>query len=78
MNRVAGLLSDLRVVSGESDIASRLRELLAECGAGDYRQAVQTGSGPADLVCHQFRVVIETKSRGEAGPTLPGSGVDET
>ncbi len=78
MDQVAKRLSELQQVTGESDVESRLRALLAECGAGDYRQGVQTGSGPADLVCHQFRVAIETKSRGEAGPTRSGARSGES
>ena len=39
-------LSDLASVHGEADIAGLLREVLAETSGGDWRQGVQTGSGP--------------------------------
>ena len=63
---------------GEQDIRRRLANLLAELDAGDYSLEVRAGTGAADLVCHEYRVVIETKARGEASPTRLRTGTTET
>jgi len=71
-------MAALRIAVGEQDIRRRLANLLAELGAGDYSLEVRAGTGAADLVCHEYRVVIETKARGEAGPERLRSGTNET
>ena len=71
-------LAALLGAAGEQDIRRRLANLLAELGAGDYALEVRAGTGAADLVCHEYRVVIETKARGEAGPERLRSGATET
>lgn len=76
--RAGTQLTALLGAVGEQDIRRRLANLLAELGAGDYALEVRAGTGAADLVCHEYRVVIETKARGEAGPERLRSGADET
>lgn len=75
--RVSDSLERLVGQSGEEDIRSELRHLLRESGAGDYRLNVRVGSGFADMVCPEFRVLIETKSRGDAEPSLLRSSSGE-
>ena len=76
--RAGKQLAALLGAAGEQDIRRRLANLLAELGAGDYALEVRAGTGAADLVCHEYRVVIETKARGEAGPERLRSGASET
>ena len=78
LKNAAESLERLRGLRGEDDIRSELRQLLHRCGAGDYRLNVRVGAGFADMVCHEYRVLIETKSRGEAGPERQGSALGES
>lgn len=71
-------LTALLGAAGEQDIRRRLANLLAELDAGDYSLEVRAGTGAADLVCHEYRVVIETKARGEADPARLRTGTGET
>lgn len=76
--RAGQQLTALLGAAGEHDIRRRLANLLAELDAGDYSLEVRAGTGAADLVCHEYRVVIETKARGEADPTRLRTGTGET
>ena len=76
--RAGQQLTALLSATGEQDIRRRLANLLAELDAGDYSLEVRAGTGAADLVCHEYRVVIETKARGEADPTRFRTGTGET
>ena len=71
-------LEALLEAHGEQDIRSKLAHLLFELNAGQYNLEVRVGTGAADLVCVQYRVVIETKARGDANPTKRRSGSTET
>ncbi len=64
--------------AGEPDIRHRLANVLAGLGAGQYGLEVSAGTGAADLVCHEYRVVIETKARDAADPSRLRSGAAET
>ncbi len=76
--QTAALYDKLLAMKGEDDIRSRLRELLSTIKKGDYNLEYFTGNGHADMVCHEYKVIIETKARGECGPLLPGSKPEET
>lgn len=76
--RAGRQMTALVSAAGEQDIRRRLANLLAELDAGEYSLEVRAGIGAADLVCHEYRVVIETKARGEAGPERLRSGTSET
>ena len=78
MERASDQLVALLRAAGEQDIRRRLANLLTEVGAGEYALEVRAGTGAADLVCHEYRVVIETKTRGEAGPTRVRTGSHES
>ncbi|WP_419551420.1 hypothetical protein [Candidatus Poriferisodalis sp.] len=77
-DRVGQQMAALLSAAGEQDIRRRLANLLAELDAGEYSLEVRAGTGAADLVCHEYRVVIETKARGEAGPAKLRTGTTET
>ncbi len=77
-SRLVQHLEALLEVHGEQDIRSKLAHLLFELNAGQYNLEVRVGTGAADLVCVQYRVVIETKTRGDANPTKRRSGTTET
>ena len=68
---------ELGRVRGEEDIRGVLQNLLRVVEAGLYRLEVAAGRGFADMVCHEYRIVIETKSRGECNPRAPGAKAGE-
>ncbi len=76
-SNITDLMFELSRVRGEEDIRGALQNLLRVVEAGLYRLEVAAGRGFADMVCHEYRVVIETKSRGECNPRALGSRAGE-
>lgn len=72
---IAGLMFELGRVRGEEDIRGVLQNLLRVVEAGLYRLEVAAGRGFADMVCHEYRIVIETKSRNGDGTDAHGAGL---
>lgn len=64
---------------GEASIRHGTAEMLKGMGIEDIELEVFLGAvGAADIVSHSHRLVVETKSRGQAQPTAPGARPGET
>ena len=72
-------LGDLLRERGEASIRHHTAEMLKGMGIEDIELEVSIGAvGAADIVSHSHRLVVETKSRGQAQPTGPGARPGET
>ena len=72
------LFREVIQVNNESDIQTRLYNVLSRITGKEWFTERSYGKGPIDLLCPALKVVIECKGRGSANPNSPGRRDNET
>lgn len=72
------LFREVIKVNNESDIQTRLHNVLSRITRHEWHTERSYGKGPIDLLCPALKIVIECKGRGFANPNSPGHRNNET
>ncbi len=72
------LFREVIKVNNESDIQTRLYTILSHITGQEWLTEHNYGTGPIDLLCPAWGIVIECKKRGSVDPNLPGHKGNET